>query len=63
MIVTDVVALTADVDTLKVADVAPAGIVTLAAVVAAELLLLVKAMLAPPAGAGPVRVAVPVTAV
>ena len=45
---------------LKVALVLPAATVTLAGTVAAEVLLLDKEITAPPAGAGALRVALPV---
>jgi hypothetical protein len=45
---------------VKVADVLPAGTVTEAGTVAAAVLLLWREMLAPPDGAGPVKVTVPV---
>lgn len=49
--------------TVNVADVALAGTVTFAATWAAEVLLLDGVMTAPPAGAGPVSVTVPVDGV
>ena len=58
--VTGVEAATAPVVTGKVALVPPAGTVTLAGTVAAAILLLESATWAPPAGAGPLRVTVPV---
>jgi hypothetical protein len=58
-IVAEVGMRTADVLTLKVALVAPAGTVTLEGTLAAPLLL--ESMIcAPPAGAGPLKVTVPV---
>src|SRR3954465_12322767 len=57
---TDVEAATALVVTLKVALVAPAGMLTLAGTEAAPLLL-ESATCAPPAGAGPSSTTVPVT--
>src|SRR3989442_12673421 len=56
--VADVDAVTALVVTVNVALVAPAGTVTLAGTVAAELLL-DSVTCAPPAGAGPARAPVP----
>ena len=50
LMVEDVVAATATVLTVKVALVAPAGIVTLAGAVAADLLLLANETTAPPDG-------------
>jgi len=49
-----------DVFTVKVAVVAPAGTITLEGAVATPVLLLVSMICAPPAGAGPLRVTVPV---
>ncbi len=60
VIVDDVVAVTLLVETVKVTVVAPAGTVTLAATVAAVVLLDVSVTTVPPAGAGPLRVIVPV---
>jgi hypothetical protein len=48
---------------MNVAVVFPAGTVTPAGTVAAEVLLLASATLTPPNGAGPFRVTVPVTEV
>jgi hypothetical protein len=53
-------AVTTLVLTVKVALVAPAGTVTLEGTVAAAVLLLESATCAPPAGAGPLSVTVPV---
>ena len=50
----------ADVATVKVAELPPAGTVTLAGTLATEDLLLDSATTVPPAGAGPLRVTVPV---
>src|SRR2546425_10918234 len=58
--VAEVGALTALVVTVNGALVAPAGTVTLAGTVAAAVLLLDSVTCAPPAGAGPSSVAVPV---
>src|SRR5437899_3080604 len=59
-IVAEVEMRTIDVFTVKVALVAPAGTVTLEGTVAAPVLLLESRTWAPPAGAGPLRVTVPV---
>ena len=61
--VTDVCEATPLCVILKVADVLPAGTTTVAGAAAADLLELDKEMVAPPVGAGPERVTVPVTAV
>ncbi len=58
--VTAVDAVTTLVLTVKVALVAPAGTVTLEGTVAAAVLLLESATCAPPAGAAPLNVTVPV---
>src|SRR5262249_46198563 len=60
LIVTGVAAVTAVVVTLKVALLAPAATVTLAGTPATVVLLIDRVTTAPPAGAGAVRVAVPV---
>ena len=57
---TDALDATADVVIVKVAVVAPDATVTLAGKCAAEVLLLVRVTTAPPDGAGPVKVTVPV---
>src|SRR5260370_959854 len=59
-IVTDVDAVTVLVLTVNVALLAPAGTVTVAGTVAAAVLLLVRLTTAPPLGAGPLSVTVPV---
>ena len=59
-IVTDFEVVTALVVTVKVAVVLPAGTVTLASTVATDVLLLVRVTTAPPDGAGPVKITVPV---
>jgi len=59
-IVTEVDAVTALVLTVNVALLVPAGTVTLAATVAAAVLLLVRLTTAPPLGAGPLSITVPV---
>src|SRR5260370_6779436 len=58
--VTEVDAATALVLTVNVALLAPAGTVTVAGTVAAAVLLLVRLTTAPPLGAGPLSVTVPV---
>ena len=58
--VTVVVTITTDVLTVNVALVAPAGTVTLAGTLAPEGLLLERETTAPPLGAGPLNVTVPV---
>ena len=60
VIVDDVEADTALVDTVKFTVVAPTGTVTLAATVAAVVLLDLSVTTVPPAGDGPFRVIVPV---
>ena len=60
VIVTDVFDLTVEVLTVNVAVAEPAVTVTLAGTVATAVLLLDSVTLAPPAGAGPLRVTVPV---
>lgn len=63
VIVTDRVRLTVKVVTVKVALVEPAGTVTLEGTVARDVLLLDRTTAAPPVGAGPFRVTVPVDGV
>jgi len=58
--VTGVDAVTALVLTVNVALLAPAAIVTLAGTVAVDVLLLERETVAPPAGADPLSVTVPV---
>jgi hypothetical protein len=58
--VTDALDATAEVVIVKVAVVAPAATVMLAGTCAAVVLLLVRVTTAPPDGAGPVKVTVPV---
>src|SRR3989454_8510815 len=58
--VTELEAVTGLVLTVKVPLVAPAGTITLEGTVAAPVLLLESRTWAPPAGAGPLRVTVPV---
>src|SRR5437016_14665678 len=58
--VTGVDVVTALVLTVNVALLAPAATVTLAGTVAVDVLLLVRVTAAPPAGAGPLSVTVPV---
>jgi len=60
VITTEADELTESVATVKVAEVAFAGTVTLAGTVAAEVLLLDNATTVPPAGAYPLSVTVPV---
>jgi len=59
-ILTEVEKRTMDVFTVKVTLVATAGMITLEGTLAAPVLLLESATCAPPAGAGPLSVTVPV---
>lgn len=59
-IVTEVDVLTAAVDTVNVAVIAPGLTATEAGTVATAVLLLVRETVAPVAGAGPLKVSVPV---
>ena len=58
--VTEVLDEPGDVVTMNVAELLPGGTVTLAGTLATEGLLLDSATTVPPAGAGPLRVTVPV---
>jgi hypothetical protein len=60
VMVMDVLVATAEVVTVKVVEVLPAGTVTEAGTLPAPVLLLDKAMASPPVGAAPLRVTVPV---
>jgi hypothetical protein len=60
VIVTEIFTVTGLVVIVKVADLAPAAIVTLAGTCAADVLLLLNVTTAPTAGAAPLRVTVPV---
>jgi hypothetical protein len=62
-IVTEVEAVTGLVDTVKLANVAPAGTVTLAGTEATPGLLLESRTSAPPGGAAALRITVPIEAV
>jgi len=63
LMVTSVELVTVEWLTVNLADVAPAGIVTVAGTVAASGFELLRVTITPPVGAGPDRVIVPVTSV